>query len=75
MAPWLCHSQDAALASSPAGQGMQWVTAAAGATFCIVAKLPAKAPSAQQVLFDFAPVFKLSRSSLTSASCVVAGQL
>ncbi len=51
-------------AKLPGSQSMVWVAAGAGAgaTFCVVAKLPAKAAAnSNQVLFDFSPVFKMAR--------------
>jgi hypothetical protein len=49
-------------AGLPSPQSIQWVPAGQGATFAVVAKLPATAAAnSNQVLFDFSPLFTLAR--------------
>ncbi len=49
-------------ATLPSPQTVQWVPTGQGATFAVVAKLPATtAANSNQVLFDFSPLFTLAR--------------
>jgi hypothetical protein len=51
---------------------VQWVAvgSSSGATFCIVAKLPASTLSADQVLFGLSPLFALAREGAEGADLV-----
>jgi hypothetical protein len=65
-------SMHAALASP---QTIQWApTGSTGATFCVVAKLPATTTAnSNQVLFDFSPAFRMAREGLKGDMSVFVG--
>jgi hypothetical protein len=56
-------------------QTIQWAPAGStGATFCVVAKLPATtAANSNQVLFDFSPAFTMARDGLKGDMAVLVG--
>jgi hypothetical protein len=56
-------------------QTIQWAPAgSAGATFCVVAKLPATtAANSNQVLLDFSPAFTMARDGLKGDMAVLVG--